>query len=419
VREWAIFAVMEEAIKHRCVLYGSTALNLYLGPVFRTPTGDLDFWMVEDDLERFDQEVYQLATAVQQRVQGLSGGTVPGAVLCRPTPWTASEIDCIHPLKLPRGCQLWVEGEHIADITRMACGVAAHLERVFPRKTVRVLSRYGSFGTGIRVVSLDEIVAKLAATVTGSPSLDGMPTQSVGANWRRVEKDSMTLDRLAALTGLPGGLAVITEPAPLLLPECGMCVGYGRLTPVTLRAFPHLRDPIPFAVEAHPGAAASGKRAARNLGVTRRTLKELSAGLRELKDVWCTGARDIMKALDAVNQTLSSGHASLNADVGGAVFARARALRPCMPVCHEALPGVPCIRASQLCRVLDSMVIVRACAEARLAGCIRALHWDPVTQVLGVKEGPLPPDAKQLVPMVRQAVLDTLLVLVGPLPHGV
>ena len=225
------------------VLYGSTAINLYVSSWENEFTAaDIDLFMVLESAAEFSTRLTRFRQAVDAQLAALcTAGRPPQLVIVGGSEWVshgarASTLTA----KLFMGDAVMPASPvtHIGDITLQLASSLRQLESVFPRKRALLMSSYFMHGANaaapkqaplvLCVASIHELLHRMSATVAGGCTLDGIECSPATNNWR-IEKDAARLDRLMDLAACG---KLLQEPRPLVLAERGVLRKYARRTMV-------------------------------------------------------------------------------------------------------------------------------------------------------------------------------------------
>ena len=230
-RELTQAAALRAAARCSMVLYGATALNLYLESPFRFETRDLDFFLAANGLEEFYTKVTEFKAAMQDALDKL--GAKQMVVTDRPMAFVSGR---------PATVKMFVGTVHVADVTMHSHAQIAAVEARFKRESVDVVTDALEPFT-LRVASLNELLHRMAATVRGLPCVDGF-YMDVSAEdpavqdmqRARVHKDCLRLDRIMYAHGM-NQKHVQWRPSPLIA-SCATlkCAAYELRTPLRVDA---------------------------------------------------------------------------------------------------------------------------------------------------------------------------------------
>ena len=218
------------------VLYGSTAINLYVSSWENEFTAaDIDLFMVLESAADFAPQLKRFQQAVDARLAALcTAGHAPQLVVAGGE-WASTTARApTMTAKLFMGDAVLPASPvtHIGDITLQLTSSLRLLESVFPRKRALLMSSYTHTASAaplmLRVASIHELLHRMSATVAGGCTMDGIECAPATNGWR-IEKDAARLDRLMDLSA-NGHL--LQEPKPLVLSERGVMHKYARRTMV-------------------------------------------------------------------------------------------------------------------------------------------------------------------------------------------
>ena len=189
---WGTSAILRAISEYgaSAVLYGSSAMNLYVPPQYRWQTQDIDVFVVCDTPNEFEPVVSHLMERVHSSLMTLSHNIRPALSLHMKFRHTDRNEHVTMSMSL--------NGRHVADFTRQLRSVSNRVTAVFPTKIANILCPlFGSFT--ISTVSIDESKHRLCATVACAPYIDGSEAMSADTNKWRIEKDSLRLRRILEL----------------------------------------------------------------------------------------------------------------------------------------------------------------------------------------------------------------------------
>ena len=208
-QQLAHMAALQAAAKTSAhlVLYGATAINMYLDPIFWIDTKDLDFFCTADTLDDFYVAVQAFETALATALLELP-------VL--ESEWDV-RVNVRHSAYIhgrPTTVKMYVGNLHVADVSMHSVDQVRSVERQFPREVARVLtSCFAPFN--LQVASLNELLHRMASTIANRPCVDGFFIDALSsddathlAQQQRVLKDSLRLDRLMLVHGMNQNLLV-------------------------------------------------------------------------------------------------------------------------------------------------------------------------------------------------------------------
>jgi hypothetical protein len=301
LREMYTYACLEVASRFEVpvVLYGSTAINLYIArPEHEFTAADIDLFMVLDTasdfatwLARFRQRVDELLASMcstsdhPPRLVTVGGKWMPAAAAVTAKLFMNDAVLAASPTT------------HIGDITLQLSAALRPLESVFPRKRTTLVSSYAPAdratpASTLRVASLHELLHRMSATVAGGSTLDGIECSPHTNGWR-IEKDSARLDRLMDLSAA-GHLT--REPRSLVLAERGVSRAYTRRTAVAQASVgracgvwmpcapsPPVAAPPSLPIVSPPPPLVNTASLHANLASARSSLVELRAQLADLR----------------------------------------------------------------------------------------------------------------------------------------
>ncbi len=209
--EWSKAAILKGVSQFGpdAVLYGSGAFNLYMPYQFQLQTQDLDFFLIVDSPNDFEEAVSRIVVAVQENLTFLSGGVVPSTSVHM----KFSSGECASDKHVTMS--LAVNGRHVADFSRQLAKNVHTLRTLFPVKHVNVLnSNLGAFS--VHAIALEEVKHRLVATVHCLPYLDGAEALPARTNGWRIKKDTPRLHRLLDLEALG---RISSNPSDLYLED--------------------------------------------------------------------------------------------------------------------------------------------------------------------------------------------------------
>lgn len=215
-KTWAMAAAVHAVYAVGGILYGSSALNLYLPPQYEFYAQDIDAYVVASTPAHFDALLKQLYEHVRAGCAARSGGAPCSITTAFRFPHASLTVT------------LSINGVQFADITRQLWPNPVRV--LFPVETVLVVDEAAK-PYYLSVISLDEIKHRLVATVHSLPYADGGEALSPEANGWRIGKDGLRLQRIMELeaSGLvlhqPRDWHVNAFPAPT--PTTVVWAGHG------------------------------------------------------------------------------------------------------------------------------------------------------------------------------------------------
>ena len=199
-----IIALHALSSEPRCVLYGATAINLYLDPAFWIDTLDLDVLCEASTDAEFNELVANMELALHQSL---------GELHMEEQFWDCRiTVKCSAVLAgCPRTVKLYIGALHVMDLSWHTAAQVKAIEQRYPRERAHVVtSAFSPFD--ITVCSLNELLHRMACTVRNVPCADGLfvdalsPDDALHAyQQQRVRKDSMRLDRITLLHAMGRG----------------------------------------------------------------------------------------------------------------------------------------------------------------------------------------------------------------------
>jgi hypothetical protein len=183
-KAWGRAAVLHAVAAVGGIVYGSTALNLYVPPQYEFHAQDVDAYIVATSAGHFDTAIAQLVEHVRAGLRTRSGG-----IHC----YVSTAFHFPHANVT---VTLAVNGAHIADFTRQLW--PNPIRSLFPAEVVTVTDTAVE-AYALSVLSLDELKHRLVATVCSLPYADGAPALPPAHNAWRIGKDGMRLQRLLEL----------------------------------------------------------------------------------------------------------------------------------------------------------------------------------------------------------------------------
>ena len=187
------------------VLYGATALNVYVDPAFHFETHDLDFFCTADNQDAFNSALCVFVVTLQQSLTDVNEGSWDNRVSVRQSAYVHGK---------PTTAKVCIGNTHVADLTMHTASQRDAVQAKFPRETV-------SFKTScflefdVRVASLNELLHRMASTINNTPCVDGIFIDALSPDTathimqqQRVLKDSKRLDRLMLIHGMNQNLLV-------------------------------------------------------------------------------------------------------------------------------------------------------------------------------------------------------------------
>lgn len=227
-QQWSRFAVLSaaSAMGSKAVLYGSSALNLYID-LHSPVVSDFDFFIVSASPKHFEDVVADVVETVREHLLRLSQGVPPNLS----THVSFGSLDHVT-------VRLRVNGDHVADFTRQLEENAHLAQAAFPRVMAQVQSSLDSGRPWfVYIASLPELLHRLASTVSVSPCVDRSSVGSASSNQWRMSKDAIRLDDLEKLHKAN---LLRTKPKVLLL-DCDnlkyVCRTHIVYTPLAMPVF--------------------------------------------------------------------------------------------------------------------------------------------------------------------------------------
>lgn len=177
------------------VMYGSCAADRYVAPCMRFGElghrQDMDLFLVVDDDYVHPTVLDEFVKAVGSCISQVSN------VLDRALTWTVN-MACNSLYT----AHLHMQGVHFCDVTLVSKTCNARLQDRFPRKSCRVelplLSKSGS----LLIISLDEVLHRMAAIVASVPLVDDLPILPSTFNGAAIAKNATRLSRMKWLLSL-------------------------------------------------------------------------------------------------------------------------------------------------------------------------------------------------------------------------
>lgn len=185
-KQLALGVIMRLAFKLRMVIFGSSALNVYLHPLFWFEAQDMDLLLaVEPDAMSADttERLCHLFTAELYKAADNANVLYPRLAL---STLFHNGMFTLH---------VRVADMDVADITLAPQHSRDHMDALFPVQFTQVA------GVGhVRVLSLEELLHRIACTVQCAPLADGTQPIRREHNLWRVRKDTQRLQRLRILS---------------------------------------------------------------------------------------------------------------------------------------------------------------------------------------------------------------------------
>jgi hypothetical protein len=174
---------------------------------FQLQTQDLDFFLVVNRPNDFEDAVSRIVAVVQENLVVLSGGVAPSTSVHMK--FSSGEFASDKHVTM----SLAVNGRHVADFSRQLAKDVHALRALFPVKSAKAVgSMLGDFA--VNTIALDEVNHRLVATVHCLPYLDGGEALPARTNAWRIKKDTPRLCRLLDLEALG---RISSEPSDLYL----------------------------------------------------------------------------------------------------------------------------------------------------------------------------------------------------------
>jgi hypothetical protein len=190
----------EFASANGMVLYGSTAYKRYVPAFWGVTPMDVDFLVPCKSHQQFDVLVSNFERWVQHRV----------SILCPSASPIVTRNLTYHDTAGGRAittANMSINGKHFADLTTL------YDVSMFPYKDVRVVSTHVPLPMVIKVISVEEILWRMAESVQSVPDFK-MPAILLERKIRRCQKDKFAMDGAIYLSSV-GMLS--TDPVDIIL----------------------------------------------------------------------------------------------------------------------------------------------------------------------------------------------------------